>query len=267
LIGTVEAASGATRVYLASDADPVSTAWRQLFPEVVLPAGDLPHRIRAQLRYPIELFRAQLTLLRARPGRARLTEPHWWVGPSVGDTAVRLRLRAVDEVQLEPRVAAVVEGTVERARPRLRVLHYPEPYTLPGPSALEREFEQAAPEGAVVSGRLRLLAFEDGAVGVQTYYADSGTVAAVVAGWEGATGRGPTLGTALRRVERRDPSDVTAASPYEAAREWFRRLDQARDRGDWVAFGEAWEGLRGALGLETGPGPSTPPGDQRSERE
>lgn len=250
-IGTVDAASGVTRVYLAPEHGPVSEAWRALFPDLVLPAEAMPAELRRQLRYPLELFRAQLSLLRSRPGRARLAEPYWWVGASAGDTGVRLRLRAVDEVQLEPRVASVVEGVLRDGKPRLRVLHYPEPYALPGPSELERVFADAAPEGAAVGGRVRLLVFEDGAVGLQSFYADSGTLAGVVAGWQGAAGSGATPVAALRRVRRRTDADAAAASPFEAARAWFRRLDRARQRGDWAAFGEAWQGLRDALGVDS----------------
>jgi hypothetical protein len=212
--------------------------------------------VATALRYPEELFAAQLQVLRSRPGRARPAEPFWWVGPSVGDSTVRLRLRVVDEVQLDARVAAVIEGVVESEGPRLRVLRYPEPYAMPGPADLERAFRASAPPGAAVGGRLRFMPFEDGAVALQVYYADSGTVAGVVAGWRGAVGRGGSLVEALDRLvlaPGAGPAAVTAATPYEAAREWFLRLDRARAAGDWQAFGEAWVGLRDALGLTSGP--------------
>lgn len=253
-LGTVDAASGTTVVYGVPEADPLSRAWQQLFPVLVRPAAELPRELTAQLRYPAELFRVQVDLLRSRPGRARLAEPYWAAGTSAGDTVPRLRLRAIDEVQLEPRVAAVIEGTMHRGVPWLRVLHYPEPYTLAGPTDLERPFADAAPGGAAVGGRVRLLAFEDGAVGVQSFYADSGTFAGVVAGWQGAAGRGSTVTSALRQVERRPGDGLQGATPFEAARAWFRRLDQARVRGDWAAFGEAWEGLRAALQLSDSSG-------------
>lgn len=262
-LGTVDAGTGLVRVYLAENADAVSRAWQRALPDLVLSFDAVPMALRSFLRYPEELFTAQLQLLRGRGGRVRPVEPHWWVGPSIGDSVVRLRLRAVDEVQIEPRVAAVIEGFMDGGVPRLRVLRYPAPYTLPGPSELERDFASAAPGGAAVSGRLRLLPFEDGALAMQAFYADSGTLAGIVAGWPGAIGTGPTLTEALRRVAPNVPGAGVAAPTmsYEAAREWFLRLDRARAGADWEAFGEAWAGLRAALGLgeEPAPGRVAPP--------
>ena len=252
LVGTVDAGTGMVRVYLAPDADPVSRAWQRMLSDLVLPVAAMPAGLRPYLRYPDELFTAQLQVIRAAAGRARPAEPYWWAGPSVGDSTVRLRVRAVDEVHVEARVAAVLEGVVVDGTPVLRVLRYPEPFTLTGPSALERGFAGAAPSGAAVGGRLRILPFEDGAVAVQTFYADSGTITGLVAGWRGAIGAGGTMREALRGIGPTARTPSGAGSPavsLEAAREWFERLDRARATGDWEAFGEAWLGLRAALGL------------------
>ena len=255
-LGTVNAETGTVRVYLAETRDPVSRAWQRVLPDLVLAFDTFPPGLRSFLRYPQELFRAQLQLLRDREGRARPIDPDWWVGPSVGDSVVRLRLRAVDEVQPEPRVAAVIEGTMEGGTPRLRVLRYPEPYALPGPAEFERDFAGTVPGGSL-GGRIRLLPFEDGAVAVQAFYTDSGTLAGIVAGWPGAIGVATTLTEALRRVAPRVPGAraTPPARSYEAAREWFLRLDRARAGADWEAFGEAWAGLRAALGLGEDPAP------------
>jgi len=267
-LGTVDAATGVVRVYLAHDADPVSRAWQRTLPELVQPSTAMPPGLRNFQRYPEELFTSQLQVLRAVSGRARPAEPYWSAGPSVGDSVTRLRLRAVDEVHLEPRVAAVIEGVVVDGAPVLRVLRYSEPFTLTGPSELERDFAGAAPHGAAVGGRLRILPFEDGAVAVQTFYADSGTLAGVVAGWRGAIGAGATLREALRGVGPTAVPPPNAAAPVvslEAAREWFLRLDRARASSDWEAFGEAWTGLRAALGLRAAPAPR--PVDPRIPRD
>lgn len=248
--GVVDAETGMTAVYLLPDADPLSRAWAGLVPDLVRPAAELPAQVRARLRYPEELFTTQLALveLRRPGGLARTPEPFWWVGPAPDDPVARLRLRAVVEVQLEPRVAAVVDGIVVDGRPRLTLLDYPEPFTLPGPSELLRTFGREPAEGAVVAGTLRLVPFVDGAVAIQTFYADSGTVADVAVGWRGAVGRGRTLPAAMAQI--RPVSAVEPGAPadaLESARAWFRRLDSARAAGDWRAFGEAWDGLREAL--------------------
>jgi hypothetical protein len=258
LLGTVDAGTGVVRVYLAHDADPVSRAWQRTLPDLVLPFSAMPPGLRAYQRYPDELFTAQLQLLRTATGRARPSEPYWWAGTSVGDSTLRLRLRAVDEVQLEPRVAAVLEGVVVDGALRLRVLRYAPPFDLTGPSELERSFAAAAPPDAAVGGRLRILPFEDGAVAVQTFYADSGTITGMVAGWRGAIGVGGTMREALRGIGPTPRAVSGAPVPVvslEAAREWFGRLDRARASGDWEAWGEAWAGLRAALGLGGTPPP------------
>jgi uncharacterized membrane protein (UPF0182 family) len=256
LVGVVDARTGRTAVYLRPDADPLSRAWSVLAPDLVRPAEALPPGVRARLRYPEELFTAQLTLLaRQRPGGvARAPEPFWWAGGAPRDPATRLRMRAVIEVQIEPRVAAVVDGLVRDGRPRLVVMEYPEPYTLPGPSELGRFLGREPPEGAVVAGTLRLVPFTDGAVAIQTFYTDSGTVADVAVGWRGAVGRGPTLEVALLQVRPVAPGPErprTAQGALDLARELFRQLDSARAAGDWRAFGEAFDGLRRLLGPPT----------------
>lgn len=258
-LGTVDAASGATRVYLARKADPLSQAWRTVLPDLVQPPESVPPPLLGQLRYPEELFGAQTQLLRQGAGRARVADPYWWVGTAPGDTASRLRLRLIDEVYLEPRVAALIEGVVIRGQPRVRVLRYHEPYALPGSSEIAREFAAAGPAGAAGAGMLRLAPFDDGAAAFQSFYDTTGTFLGVVAGWPGTVGLGATALEALRQASPRPEADVTGASPYEVAREWFRRLDRARADGNWTAFGAAWDGLRQALGLSAAESRVAPP--------
>jgi uncharacterized membrane protein (UPF0182 family) len=250
-VGVVDARTGATAVYLRPDADPLSRAWAGLVPDLVRPSENMPAGVRHRLRYPEELFTAQLSLLgQSRPGGlARIPDPFWWAGIAPGDPVTRLRLRAIIEVQVDPRVAAVVDGTVNDGRLSLAVMEYPEPFALPGPSELARAFRRDDPPRAVVEGTLRLIPFADGAVLLQTLYTDSGTVADVALGWRGAVGRGPTLAAAMAGVRPvlAGHAPLTPAGALEAARDWFRRLDSARAAGDWRAFGEAWNGLRGVL--------------------
>jgi len=263
-VGTVDAATGAIQVYLVRHADPLSRAWAALFPEVVRHPDGMSADLLRQVRYPDELFATQLRILRGE-GRARVAEPYWWVGTAPGDSLVRLRLRAVDEIERDARVAAVLEGILDVDGPRLRVLRYPEPYVLAGPSELRRMFADAAPVGAVVAGDVvRLVPYEDGAVAQLSFYADSGTFVATVAGWRGVVGIGSTLLDALRHLTvQPDTTGVPAMPPLDAARAWFRKLDQARRDGDWQAFGQAWDGLREALGVPRGEG-RVVPGQRRN---
>jgi uncharacterized membrane protein (UPF0182 family) len=249
LIGVVDAHSGATELFLLPDADPLARAWAELLPGLVRPPQAIAPEVLRHVRYPDELFERQVALLRAQPGRARPAEPFWWVGPAPGDSVSRLRLRAVDDVLLEPRVAAVLDGTMRQGSRRLTVLTYPQPYVLPGPSELAREFRVEPTAGAAIEGTVRLVPFSDGAVALQAFYADSGTLATVALGWRGSVGRGRSLAEAMGQVRPVAPPSA-ALEPGDAltaARQAFRRLDSARAAGDWKAFGEAWDGLRRAL--------------------
>ncbi|MDH3496809.1 MAG: UPF0182 family protein [Gemmatimonadota bacterium] len=245
-LGTVNAHTGATALYLLPGADPLSTAWGKLLPDLIEPEGAIPAAVLGQLRYPAESFAAQVTVL-VGAGRARVPEPFWWVGRSVRDTTARLRLRLVDEVQADPRMAAVFDGVVVDGRPHLTLLRYPEPYGFPGPSVLAQSFRRGAPDGAPVDGTVRVVPFADGALALQAFYADSGTLSQVAVGWRNVVGRGGTLAEALAAIRPERFESTVGAHPLDAAREWFRRLDAARAAGDWDAFGEAWEGLRGVL--------------------
>lgn len=248
LLGLVDAHTGATELFLLPDADPLSRAWATLLPGLVKQASAIPPAVLRHVRYPYEQFLEQVKLLRAEPGRARPAEPFWWVGPAPGDSAVRLRLRAVDEVLLEPRVAGIIEGTMRQGVQRLTVLAYPQPYVLPGPSELAREFRTEPTRDTVVEGIVRIVPFADGAVALQAFYA-SGTLAEVALGWRGAVGRGRSLAEAMGRVQPVVPpmAPAGAADALAAARAAFRRLDSARAAGDWKAFGDAWESLQRAL--------------------
>jgi uncharacterized membrane protein (UPF0182 family) len=259
LAGVVDAVTGETAVYLLEDPDPLSRAWAGLAPDLVRPASELPPAVRRHFRYPDELFRAQLGVLRDSTRAPRAPEPFWWVGGAFADdSVVRLRLRAVLETQVDARLAAVVEGTVRDGVPQLAVYELQAPRAIPGPSQLVREFASGVAAAARILGWFRLVPFPDGVIGVQTFYAEPAEVggpprlAEVVVGWSGAVGRGTAVPGALRGV--RTAGAVNAAGPDEGAwleaRRLFERLDAARQAGDWAAFGQAYEALRRLLGAD-----------------
>jgi hypothetical protein len=60
-----------------------------------------------------------------------------------------------------------------------------------------------------------------------------------------------TLAKALQVVLGEQPSTLEepeAAAPTSEARDALSKADQALRRGDWVAFGRAWEELKSLLG-------------------
>ena len=61
--------------------------------------------------------------------------------------------------------------------------------------------------------------------------------------WAGAVGEAPTFGAALTEALVSDRSAEAVSTDWAAARRWFERLDLARESGDWIAFGRAYEQL------------------------
>ena len=63
LVGTVNAASGDTRLYLAPGADSLAAAWAAVLAPLIQPLDSLPAALRSQLPFPNRLFRAATTLI------------------------------------------------------------------------------------------------------------------------------------------------------------------------------------------------------------
>jgi uncharacterized protein len=62
---TVDAYSGETHFYVFDPADPLTEAYRQLFPHLFEPASAMPKDLRAHVRYPETLFTVQAEIYRA----------------------------------------------------------------------------------------------------------------------------------------------------------------------------------------------------------
>ena len=56
---TVDAFSGRVVLYLTGEADPLARAWAEAFPSLFSPPEKMPAQLRARLRYPGDLFKAQ----------------------------------------------------------------------------------------------------------------------------------------------------------------------------------------------------------------
>lgn len=257
MIGEVDATSGRTRVYLLPDADPVSRAWARLAPEIVQPFDSLPLEARRAIRYPEELFQAQLSVLRRTDPRyadstpaTHAPEPFWWFGAAPGDPVRRVRLREVIEVGKH--LAGIVDGSADAGVFRLRAMAVAGVQQMPAANDVAREFAGGVDPQAAIPGPLKVTPFSDGIVAVQSYYTEPNPsesaprLADLAVGWRGEVGHGPTVAAALGRVRRAGPEGATAG-PWAEARAWFRRLDAARVAGDWTAFGKAYEQLRRLL--------------------
>ena len=58
----VDAFDGRVLIYAAEPADPIMRAWQATYPTLFRPASQMPPEMRAHLRYPAELFKAQLAV-------------------------------------------------------------------------------------------------------------------------------------------------------------------------------------------------------------
>lgn len=61
---TIDAYNGTVTAYVADPRDPVAQAWGSAFPGVLRPLAEMPADLRAHVRYPEDLYRAQTDLYR-----------------------------------------------------------------------------------------------------------------------------------------------------------------------------------------------------------
>ena len=274
-IGVVAAATGKTTVHLVPDADPLSAVWAELAPDIVSSWDGLSAALRGRLRYPEELFRRQLHLLRdsqvfRRPGffgRLRPTagpmrtgaEPFWWLGTAHADSAVRLRLQAVLQTGEPPNLAGLVDGTVGEGGLAFTVQRFDQPWNIPGPDQTVGRFVARRGVDRGVAGPLKTIWVRGGLLALQSTYTNVDSrdkppeLVSVAVDWGGDLGEATTFDGALDELRLSDRPAATMFGDWAAARRWFERLDEARQSGDWVEFGRAYEELKRLLTKSDGP--------------
>ncbi|MEE8135327.1 MAG: UPF0182 family protein, partial [Gemmatimonadales bacterium] len=258
-VGVVDAITGETNVYAFREPDLVMQGWIDLLPSLVQPFDAMSEALAASIRYPVELFDVQhdivvsATVLDTGPAQAdrvsAFYEPTWWVGPALGDSLVRLRRVAVDEVGTPPVVRHVLVGTVGRDGPALSIVGVDSTVQMLGPTQLARRFIPLRDATADFHGGMRAVPLSDGLVVLQASYripTEDGAaleLRGVTLARGSAVGSGTTLAEAIERLGSDVPAPVRSGS-WAEARRWFQRLDAARQSGDWRAFGEAYDALR-----------------------
>lgn len=98
---TVDAYDGTVKLYVVDTKDPVIRAWRDAFPQLFTAFSKMPKAVKAHLRFPQDLFRAQTDQYRAY----HMTDPTtfynkadlWEVSPDPGSGA--LNQQTVDQAQ------------------------------------------------------------------------------------------------------------------------------------------------------------------------
>jgi uncharacterized membrane protein (UPF0182 family) len=269
LVGVVDAWSGESTVVLSPWADPLTKTWSDLLPGLIQSPQTLPPELWEHLQYPRGLFNLQAGLLEAaarsassESGRlagrrlqgvlsSRATT-YSWFGSGPTDSVPRLRLRAALEAGEPPVLVGFAEGWVHGGVPRIEVFRLDSPTTLPGPSQVSAHLSNARLSPMVVGGTIRTVPWSDGVLFMQASYEESEVdrpprLADVAVAWGDVVESGNNLDDAARKVLRSATDRDQASASWMEARRWFERLDEARRRGDWIAFGQAYQNLKRLL--------------------
>ncbi|HQR18941.1 MAG TPA: UPF0182 family protein [Gemmatimonadales bacterium] len=274
LIGVVDAASGATALYLAPDAGPRSRSWSAITQGMIRPAAEIPPAIAGQLAYPLRLFEAQSRVLEQEPWRAgslagRTPDGQGAPAPPTSVWAGGPGFEVVAGYQSgeDRRVRTLLIGRTGEGGSRLTLVRLGEGGSLPGPSTAQAtwdrfpSFEQI--QDSVVRqgerferGPWRILPRGEAPVAYQPWYAVAPTgrvtVPYVALAQGTQVGAGRSFADAwdnLRGTGAPLPPGFGPMTPIEEARRWMLRADSALHAGDWEAFGRAFGALRQSLGV------------------
>ena len=274
-LGSVDAATGATRIFLRPGAGPLAEAWAGVSRGVVEPPSAVPEPLLRAAPYPTELFRVQARQVEQgswKPGTlwgrppTDASEPAreniGWSADSSGPL-----LMASFERASERRTTAVLVGRRDEGQEALALVRLDSALALPSRSALESRWSRFASYdalsdsiredgGSLEKGPIRLELEPAGAVAYQSFFARRGPErprlawVSIAAGAE-RLGAGRTLPEAWSNLLGTSVPSMPGsaqATRLDEARRWLDRADSALRTADWTAFGRAWQGLRRALG-------------------
>ena len=274
-IGTVNAESGASKVYLQPGADPLAETWARLSGGVVEPGSAIPDLVLRAAPYPGELFRMQAQELERPPwsagslggaSRPSPTEPPLpqigWTSDSSGPQLV-----STFESPGERRLKSVLIGSRDDGRMHLQLVRLDSTATLPISGVLENRWSDfpsydaltdsiVEDGGKLEPGPVRVEVGYGGPVAYQAHFALRPAGGLVLA-WVSVAARdrlgagrtlteawGNLLGTTVPAPPGSPPS-----GRLEEAKHWMELADSALRLGDWSEFGRAWNTLRSVLGL------------------
>lgn len=268
-IGVTNALTGAMWIVADSARDPIADSWIEAYPALFSPRSALPPGVASALPPPVDGARVQGRKLASFGLRGEI-ERHGHLLPEeagsdtmlTGETAL-LSLPGTDATQWS---AAVVDAN-EHAVGVLVASGGAEPAVhwlpLKRPSArwstiadqLRRALDTttSAPRDAkAVHGRVRMVPLGGGQLlFVQPLYGwrtDGATLLAIAATTDTVVTAAHTLAEALgSRAAPTDASSPIAAAEFRTqAEQLYAKMSDALKRGDWVAFGHAYDAL-GAL--------------------
>jgi hypothetical protein len=277
-LGTVNAESGAARVYLQPEADALAQTWARLANGVVEPAAATPEAVLRASAYPDDLFRVQAKELERSPWKAGSVSGQGQINteaprPEVGwaaDTSGSLVVSTFESPG-QRRLSAVLIGSREDGRTRLRLVRLDSTTTLPMRGVLENLWANfpsydalndsiREDGGKLERGPLRVEIEDGGPIAYESYFAPRPSGGVVLA-WVSVAAPGdvrPRMGAGRTFKEAWSnllgatvpaPPGAAQAGRLDEARHWLQRADSALRAGDWPEFGRAWGSLRTVLGL------------------
>lgn len=292
-LATLDAVSGATRLYLRSHGLEFASEVARGEGAALLPSDSIGAELRRHLHYPLGLFGAQAVMLARRGDESSRGERGWALAArdsgvvSAGDAASlrpALALLPLDGGErrlwyLLPltdatgnRLTALVAGGGGDGALHLKVLRVPEGFPTPSsassrfssaPAVLAASATATGPEGAVHRGPVFPIP-AGGTVAYQQVIFGSARRGAVPLGVRGVAllvgnriGVGPDAASAAQALGRGETGggDLGAGLSLAAARAAFLALDSAVRRADWNEFSLAYAALRRALGVSGGERP------------
>jgi uncharacterized protein len=277
-VGTVNAESGATRVYLQPEADALAGTWARLTNGLVEPATAIPEAVLRAMAYPADLFRVQAKELERSPWKAGSVS-----GQAQGSTEAPLPevgwardtsgpvMVSTFEWPAQRRLSAVLIGSREDGRTHLRLVRLDSTTTLPMRGVLENLWSNfpsydalndsiREDGGKLERGPLRVEAQDGGPIAYESYFTPRPSGGMVLA-WVSVAAPGearPRLGAGRTFKEAWSnllgatvpaPPGAAQAGRLDEARRWLQHADSALRVGDWPEFGRAWGSLRTVLGL------------------
>ena len=296
-LATVDAASGATRLYLRGPDTAVAARLAAAFGAEALPEDSIPADIRDHVGYPRSLLAAQTEVLvrhRGEPGQ-REWAVAWSSGPGgpggigerepaaveavldvAGTTALWRLIPLVDPGgnRLVGFVGAPSSGAMA-LEPRLFRLPSTDFPTLAAaesrlgasPAVVGAVAGAADPEGAVHRSPVVAIPVAGTVAYAQVLYSTARrsadplrvhSVALMVGGRVGVGPDVPAAVAALASARWSGAGEARADTTLAAVRTAFLALDSAARRGDWPAFGRAMDALRSALNVVRAPGQTGP---------
>lgn len=247
-LGTVNAANGDTRLYLAPSADSLAAAWAKLLTPMIAPLDSLPVQLAARLPFPRRSFRVATVLV----GRWRDDTTTWRPRPRepFDLTAPGGDLWMGQAFEAGSTLAVLAATTQPRSGPHLTVWKPPFGVGVRLPPVLVGSPKTTAPGVPRLWSAGGTLFFAQALFAQPAGAAPTG-IDTVFLGWGDRRGQGTGVRSALRALLATGAAgaaaDTTLAARWRAAQLLAAEADAALATGDLEKFGRLYRQLRDLL--------------------